>query len=206
MSPAFEDDSRLAAAAPSVDPAVTEVLDAWKAGDDQALQRLLPLVYRDLRAIAGKQLRGEREGHTLQPTALVNEAFLRLRNLRGVQWKDRAHFFAFASRMMRRILVDHARRRHAGKRGSGAERVEWADAMAGGVAPVFDAPQLIDLDRALDRLAAGEPGLARLVEMRYFGGLTVEESAQVLGCSESTVKRDWAFARAWLLRELSLRS
>jgi RNA polymerase sigma-70 factor (ECF subfamily) len=188
----------------AVDPAVTQVLEAWKAGDDGALERLLPMVFEELRAIAGRQLRREREGHTLQPTALVNEAYLKLRQLRAIRWHDRVHFFAFASRIMRRILVDHARGRMAAKRGAGVIPVDWVqDASApeeGGLGPAV----LIDLDRALDRLALERPKLARLVEARFFGGLTVEEAASVLDCSPRTVKRDWAFARAWLLRELGL--
>ena len=161
------------------------------------------MVFEELRAIAGRQLRREREGHTLQPTALVNEAYLKLRQLRGIRWHDRVHFFAFASRIMRRILVDHARGRLAAKRGAGAIRSIGSrlDAQSQGG---LGAATLIDLDRALDRLALERPKLARLVEARFFGGLTVEEVATVLECSPRTVKRDWAFARAWLLRELGL--
>ena len=149
-------------------------------------------------------MRREREGHTLQPTALVNEAYLKLRRLRAIQWHDRVHFFAFASRIMRRILVDHARGRLAAKRGAGVIPIDWVqDASAPGEGGLV-AATLIDLDRALDRLAIERPKLARLVEARFFGGLTVEEAATVLECSPRTVKRDWAFARAWLLRELGL--
>lgn len=186
------------------DPAVTQVLEAWKAGDDGALERLLPMVFEELRAIAGRQLRNERTGHTLQPTALVNEAYLKLRQLRNIRWHDRVHFFAFASRIMRRILVDHARGRLAAKRGAGAVPVEWGQGIATPAAEGLGAATLIDLDRALDRLAVERPRLARLVEARFFGGLTVEEAATVLESSPRTVKRDWAFARAWLLRELGL--
>ncbi len=188
----------------AADPAVTQVLEAWKQGDDRALEQLLPMVYSELRAIAGRQLRREREGHTLQPTALVNEAYLKLRQLRGIRWHDRVHFFAFASRIMRRILVDHARGRLAAKRGAGAIPEEWIQDLEARAEGGLGAATLIDLDRALDRLALERPKLARLVEARFFGGLTVEEVATVLECSARTVKRDWAFARAWLLRELGL--
>jgi RNA polymerase sigma-70 factor, ECF subfamily len=185
-------------------PEVTRVLEAWKQGDDRALEQLLPMVYQELRQIAGRQLRRERPGHTLQPTALVNEAYLKLRHLRSIRWHDRAHFYAFASRIMRRILVDHARSRLAAKRGAGAVQVDWIQGLQAGGADALGPATLIDLDRALDRLAADRPRLARLVEVRFFGGLTVEEAAVLLECSPRTVKRDWVFARAWLLRELGL--
>jgi RNA polymerase sigma factor (TIGR02999 family) len=190
---------------PDPEPAadVTQYLRAWEAGDDRALEALLPLVYAELRQIAARHLGSERSGHTLQPTALVNEAYLRLHGLRGVPWHDRTHFFAIASRVMRRALVDHARARSAAKRGADAPRVELIEGMHDALEPVLDAPTLIDLDRALDELAAAEPRLARLVEVRFFGGLTIEEAALVLGCSPRTAKRDWTFARAWLLRRLS---
>jgi RNA polymerase sigma-70 factor, ECF subfamily len=183
-------------------PQVTEILEAWKAGDDTALERLLPMVYRELRVIARRHLRGERATHTLQPTALVNEAYLRFQSLRSIQWHDRAHFFAFASRIMRRVLVDHARGRQSAKRGSHAKHVGLTEGLDGMVDPALSSAELIDLDRAMDRLAAENPRLSRLVELRFFGGLTFEEAAQVLECSSRTVKRDWVFARAWLLREL----
>lgn len=181
---------------------VTELLRAWKSGDDEALESLIPAVYRELRAIAGRQLKSERTEHTLQPTALVNEAFLKLQGLRRIEWHDRAHFFAFSSRIMRRILVDHARGRLAAKRGAEVPRVGLTEGWDGAAEPGLNAAELIDLDRALDRLASEEPRLARLVEVRFFGGLTVEEAAEVLECSPRTVKRDWAFARAWLLKDL----
>lgn len=186
----------------SADPDVTELLHAWKSGDDRALERLIPTIYRELRAIAARQLRGERTGHTLQPTALVNEAFLKLRGLSSIRWHDRAHFFAFSSRIMRRILVDHARGRLAAKRGAEALHVGLTEGWDGAVEPGLSLAELIDLDRALDRLAEEEPRLTRLVEVRFFGGLTVEEAAEVLECSPRTVKRDWAFTRAWLLNQL----
>ncbi len=182
---------------------ITELLAVWRSGDDQALERLVPAVYLELRRLADRQLQGERSGHTLQPTALVHEAFLKLRGLRDIQWHDRTHFFAFSSRIMRRILVDHARGKMAAKRGAESPHVSLLDGDAGGgVESTLSAAELIDLDRSLDRLSAEEPRLARLVEVRFFGGLTVEEAAEVLECSPRTVKRDWAFARAWLLKDL----
>lgn len=160
------------------------------------------MVYRELRALAAHQLQGERTGHTLQPTALVHEAFLKLRELRSIQWHDRAHFFAFSSRIMRRILVDYARGRLAAKRGADMPHIGLIEGREGAVESALSAAELIDLDRALDRLAAAEPRLVQLVDMRCFGGLTVEEAAEVLARSPRSVKRDWAFARAWLLKEL----
>lgn len=181
---------------------ITEYLHAWEKGDDRALEQLLPMVYAELRSIAAKHLGGERPGHTLQPTALANEAYLRLQGLKNVPWHDRTHFFAMASRIMRRVLVDHARARSAQKRGADAPRVELTEGLNDALQPAMDAVELIDLDRALDQLADAEPRLARLVEVRFFGGLTIEEAAELLGCSPRTAKRDWAFARAWLLRRL----
>lgn len=159
------------------------------------------MVYAELRAIAARHLRSERSGHTLQPTALVNEAYLRLHGLANVPWHDRAHFFAIASRIMRRVLVDHARANLAQKRGAGSPRVQLDDGLREG-APAMDAARLIDLDRALDRLAAEEPRLSRLIELRFFGGLNIDEVSALLDCSPRTAKRDWAFARAWLLHKL----
>lgn len=182
---------------------ITEVLRAWEQGDDGALERLLPMVYTELRSIAARHLRSERSGHTLQPTALANEAYLRLRGLGDVPWHDRAHFFAIASRIMRRVLVDHARANLAQKRGAGSPMVELHEGLQEGVSPAMDAAQLIDLDRALDQLSAEEPRLSRLIELRFFGGLGIEEAAALLDCSPRTAKRDWAFARAWLLHRLS---
>lgn len=160
------------------------------------------MVYTELRAIAAKHLRSERPGHTLQPTALANEAYLRLRGLGDVPWHDRAHFFAIASRIMRRVLVDHARANMAQKRGAGLPMVQLTEGLHEGGAHAMDAAELIDLDRALDQLAAAEPRLSRLIELRFFGGLKIEEVAELLGCSARTAKRDWAFARAWLLHKL----
>ena len=160
------------------------------------------MVYTELRSIAARHLRSERLGHTLQPTALVNEAYLRLRGLGDVPWHDRAHFFAISSRIMRRVLVDHARANLAQKRGAGSPMVRLEDGLREGAAPAMDAEQLIDLDRALDQLAAEEPRLSRLLELRFFGGVSIEEASELLGCSPRTAKRDWAFARAWLLHRL----
>ena len=185
-----------------VDHDVTALLQAWKSGDDQALERLIPTIYRELRALAAQQLHGERTGHTLQPTALVHEAFLKLQGLSSIRWHDRTHFLAFSSRIMRRILVDHARSRLAAKRGAEALHVGLTEGWDSAVEPALGPAELIDLDRALDRLAQEEPRLTRLVEVRFFGGLTVEEAAEVLECSPRTVKRDWAFTRAWLLNQL----
>ena len=184
------------------DPEITEILRAWEQGDDGALERLLPMVYAELRAIAARHLRSERAGHTLQPTALANEAYLRLRSLGDVPWHDRAHFFAIASRIMRRVLVDHARARMASKRGADAPKVQLAEGYHEEMHPAMDAAELIDLDRALEDLTAAEPRLSRLVELRFFGGLNIEEAATLLGCSTRTAKRDWTFARAWLLQRL----
>ena len=185
---------------------ITASLRAWEQGDDGALERLLPAVYVELRAIAARHLGSERTGHTLQPTAVVNEAYLRLRDLGHVPWHDRTHFFAIASRIMRRLLVDHARARTAQKRGAAAPRVQLAEGLQAGVESALDPADLIDLERALEQLAADEPRLSRLVELRFFGGLKIEEAAELLGCSVRTAKRDWAFARAWLLHRLATAS
>ena len=178
---------------------ITVLLDEWTGGDRGALDRLLPLVYAELRNVAGRQLRHERDGHTLQPTALVHETYMRLVDQRRVDWRDRAHFFGVASRIMRRILVDHARRQNATKRGDGIRPVPIDDA-----AHVTAAGEIgvLALDDALASLAKVDPGLARLVELRAFAGLTIEEAAHVLNTSVSTVKREWRAARAWLTREL----
>ena len=178
---------------------VTALLDEWSRGDRAALGQLLPLVYAELRRIAARQLGKERAGHTLQPTALVHEAYLRLVDQRRVDWQNRAHFFGVAAQIMRRILVDHARRHAAGKRGDGAQRISIDDAHD--VAAAAALP-IVTLDHALDRLEKIDADLARIVELRAFGGLTIEEAAHVLDVSPSTAKRDWRTARAWLNREL----
>jgi len=178
---------------------VTALLLDWSRGNRAALDQLLPLVYAELRRMAGRQLRSERVGHTLQPTALVHEMYLRIVDQRQVDWQNRAHFFGVAAQVMRRILVDHARRRKADKRGEGAPSVSIDDAPD--VAASDDIPVLA-LDHALDRLQRIDPGLARIVELRAFGGLTIEEAAHVLEVSPSTAKREWRTAKAWLSREL----
>ena len=178
---------------------VTTLLDDWSRGDRLALERLLPLVYAELRRIASRQLRHERAGHTLQPTALVHEAYLRLVDQRSVDWRSRAHFFGVAAQVMRRILVDHARRQSAQKRGEGARLVPLED--VADIAAATEIPVLA-LDRALERLEKLDPDLARIVELRAFGGLTLEEAAHVLKVSPSTATREWRTAKAWLVREL----
>jgi RNA polymerase sigma factor (TIGR02999 family) len=178
---------------------VTALLDQWSRGNHAALGELLPVVYAELRRIAARQLGRERIGHTLQPTALVHEAYLRLVDQRRVDWQNRAHFFGVAAQIMRRILVDHARRHTAGKRGDRAQRISIDDA------PELPAPAempVVSLDQALDRLEKIDADLARIVELRAFGGLTIDEAAHVLNVSPSTAKRDWRTARAWLNREL----
>lgn len=179
---------------------VTGLLLAWGRGEPKALDELIPLVYDELRRLAEGYLRRERAGHTLQPTALVNEAYLKLVNQKRVAWKNRGQFFAVASQAMRRLLVDHARRHHADKRGGGVTHVPLEQAEVAVPAREVD---VIALDRALERLAALDATQAKVVELRYFGGLTLEESAEVLGTSRATVIRAFRVARAWLERELS---
>jgi len=181
------------------DQDVTALLDDWSRGDRAALDRLLPLVYRELRGVAARQLHRERNGHTLQPTALVHEAYLRLVEQRDVDWQNRAHFFGVAAQVMRRILVDHARRQAARKRGDNLQRVPLEDVIDS--SSTTEIP-VIGLDEALTRLERVDRGLARIVELRAFGGLTIDEAAHVLRVSPSTVKRDWRTAKAWLTREL----
>lgn len=180
---------------------VTRLLVAWNEGDESALEKLMPLVYEELRQLARRYISRERPGHTLQATALVNEAFLRLAGWKNVRWQNRSHFFAVSAQMMRRILVDFARGRPLPKRDGGALRVSLAEAEA--VARPPDDPDLIALDEALDRLAALDERKALIVELKFFGGLSVEETAEVLGAAPVTVMREWAKARAWLYRELS---
>lgn len=178
---------------------ITGLLEDWGRGESHALDRLVPLVYAELRRVAARQLRLEREGHSLQPTALVHEAYLRLVDQRQVRWQNRAHFFAVSAQIMRRILVDQARRRKAAKRGDDIERVSLEHDVA---APAWDGVSVLALDRALERLEGVDQALARIVELRAFGGLTIDEAAHVLKVSPSTAKRDWRTARAWLVREL----
>jgi RNA polymerase sigma factor (TIGR02999 family) len=183
---------------------VTALLKAWRGGDETALDRLMPLVYGHLRAQARRYVRYERDGLTLQGTALVHEAFLRLVEGRAVDWRDRSHFYAVASQVMRRILVDAARARSAAKRGGGAVAAirDGVDVEAISVDGDRAADEIRALDDALDALARIDPRRARVVELRYFGGLTVEETADVLRVSPKSVMRDWQVARAWLMREL----
>ena len=180
---------------------VTGLLDDWSRGDRGALDRLLPLVYTELRRIASRQLRRERAGHTLQPTALVHEAYLRMIEQRDVDWRNRAHFFGVAAQVMRRILVDYARRQVARKRGDAAQRVPLEEVHA--TTSAIEIPVLA-LDRALTRLEEIDRGLAQIVELRAFAGLTIDEAAHVLKVSPSTAKREWRTAKAWLARELGL--
>ena len=176
------------------------LLRAWRGGDETALNALMPLVHDELRRIARRCLHGERANHSVQATELVNEAYLRLVDVQHVDWQNRTHFLAMSARLMRRVLVDLARSRGADKRGGGAVRVTFDDAAIGGIAPEAD---VIRLDDALQALAALDDRKSRVVELRFFGGLTVDETALVLHVSSKTVLRDWEFARAWLQRELA---
>ena len=172
---------------------------AWGAGDSDAMRRLVPLVEAELHAIARRCMRGERSGHSLQATALVNEAYVRLVDAQRIRWQDRAHFLAMSARLMRRVLVDHARARGYQKRGGAAVKVTLVEGMGGSDERPHD---LVALDDALNALAALDARKSRVVELRFFGGLSVEETARELGVSTDTVLRDWKFARAWLVREL----
>jgi RNA polymerase sigma-70 factor, ECF subfamily len=202
------------------DQPVTQLLAKWRGGNEAALGELTGLVYQELRSLAQRHLRRERHNHTIQRTALVHEAFVRLVNQQSVDWQSRAHFFGLASNLMRRILVDHARARLASKRGGGMAAVSLDEITSpadpeetgGSVSPSYAEPAHIDgetdddvtaIDEALTRLNALDERQAKIVEMRYFGGLTIEETAQVLDISDATVKREWTLARAWLKRELS---
>jgi RNA polymerase sigma factor (TIGR02999 family) len=178
---------------------ITHLLKEWTDGDERALERLTPLVYEELRHQAARYLRRERPGHTLQTTALIHEAYLRLIDAKDIHWQSRAHFFAIAANLMRRVLVDHARRRDAYKRGGANLRLTLDESIA--VANEVDV-DLLAIDQALDRLATIDPQQARIVELRFFSGLSVEETAAALGVSPKTVKRDWSVARAWLRREI----
>jgi RNA polymerase sigma factor (TIGR02999 family) len=178
---------------------VTSILRAWSEGDRRALDRLTPIIYDELRRLARRYMRQERPGHSLQTTALVNEAYMRLIDYKRMQWQDRAHFFAVSAQLMRRILVDHARR-HNLKRGGAVPHVSLDDAAAVSSEVPTD---LVALDDALNALAQLDPRKARVVEMRFFGGLSVEETAAVLNVSPITVMRDWSSAKAWLYRELT---
>jgi RNA polymerase sigma-70 factor, ECF subfamily len=178
---------------------VTQLLGAWSEGDPAALDRLMPLVYAELRRMARRHMGPERPGHTLQTTALVHEAYLRLVNQDRVRWKDRAHFFAIAAQVMRRILVDHARKRRNPKRGGNATRLSLEQ---GATVSRERAAEVVALDDALNSLAAVDDRKSRVVELRFFGGMSIEETAQVLGVSPGTVMREWTLAKAWLQREV----
>jgi len=182
-------------------PNVTQLLLAWQAGDHAALDKLLPAIQPELRRIARRHMAGERRGHVLQPTALVNEAYLRLAASQDVQWQGRAHFFAVAAQVMRRILVDHARERARGKRGGGAFRISLSDAE--NLAKPRQA-DVVALDDALNALEKFDHRKSKVVELRFFGGLSLQETADVLHVSVGTVRRDWSLARAWLYRELGV--
>ena len=180
---------------------ITELLQSWQHGDQRAGERLVPLVYAELRKMARVRLSGERGDHTLQPTALVHEAWMRLMQQHGANWQNREQFFAIAAQAMRRILVDHARRRQAGKRGGGEAPVQ-IDTLEKALAVAVPDEQMIALDAALERLTTLDDRQARIVELRFFGGLSVEETGAVLALSPTTIKREWATARAWLFREI----
>ena len=191
----------MARTASSSAPPLTHLLVAWGRGDRNALEVLTPLVYKELRRLAQWHMNRERHGHTLQATALVNEAYLRLVDINQIQWQDRAHFFAVAARQMRRVLIDEARKHGNQKRGGDVQKVSIAEAL---LVPER-AEDLIALDEALAALAEIDERRGRVVEMKFFGGLSVEEIAEVLGVSSDTVKRDWKLAKAWLSRELKRR-
>lgn len=180
---------------------ITTLLHRFQEGDEDAQSQLVKMVQQELRVIAARYMRREKEGHTLQTTALVNEAYMKLVQMKGANWKDRAHFFAVAAQIMRRILVDHARKRIAGKRGGGFDMLPLDEGL------VFSpqrSSELIRLDEAMTRLAEHDPRASKVIELRFFGGLSIVETAEVLNCSPRTVKREWTFARAWLREELGL--
>jgi RNA polymerase sigma factor (TIGR02999 family) len=180
-------------------PNVTALLRAWGDGDESALEHLTPLVYDELRSLARRQMSRENEGHTLQATALIHEVYLRLVEFQSVRWQDRAHFFAVCARLMRRILIDFARSHGSLKRGGNERKLTLEE----GLIVTADVPaELMDLEHALTKLAQDDPRKSSVVELRFFGGLTVKETAEVLKVSPDTVMRDWSMARAWLLREM----
>ena len=179
---------------------MTQLLVAWGEGDRAALDRLMPLIYEELRRLAHQYMSRERPGHTLQTSELVNEAYIRLIDQRDVHWQNRAHFFGIAAQMMRRILVDYARRRHYAKRGGAARRVSLDEAM---IVTEERAADVVALDEALKSLAEIDPRQSQIVELRFFGGLSIEETAEVLAVSPGTVMRDWTLAKAWLRRAIT---
>ncbi len=179
---------------------ITQLLIRWNSGDQAALEKLMPLVYEELRRLAGNYIRRERQGHTLQPTALVNEAYLRLVDQRNAKWQNRAQFYGIAAQLMRRILVDHARQHKAAKRG-GSDQQRLSITSAGGL-PTKPDLDVLALHEALEELATLDPQQARIVELKFFGGLSIEETAEVMDLGHATVERDWKMARAWLRRKL----
>lgn len=181
---------------------ITQLLQKWQEGNNEALETLMPLVYAELKRLAGSYLRRERPDHTLQSAALVNEAYLRLVDQTQTQWQNKAHFFGIAAQMMRRILADHARGHNAAKRGAGMPELELNEAVAQAQTKSVD---LLDLEEALQKLEKLDAQQGKIVELRFFGGLSIEDTANVLGISPATVKRDWAAARAWLFREVGAR-
>jgi RNA polymerase sigma factor (TIGR02999 family) len=182
---------------------VTRILHEWKDGNREALDRLIPIVYEELRTIASRQLAREWRHDRLQTTTVVNEAYVKLFAQRQVDWQNRGHFFAIAAQLMRRILVDHARRELREKHGGGVIHVELSDALSTAAESSLDVLDAVALDAALQKLEALDPDQGRIVELRFFGGLTVEETAAALGISPATVKREWAVAKGWLYRELT---
>jgi RNA polymerase sigma-70 factor, ECF subfamily len=180
---------------------ITQLLRAWETGEEQSLERLVPLVYQELHQLAARCMAGEQKGNLLQTTALVHEVYLRLVGIDNVGWRDRAHFFALCARLMRRILIDLARSRNYQKRGGHAVHLQLDEAIT---VSVKDAPDILAVDEAMKSLALLDPRKSQMVELRYFGGLTVEETAEVLKISPETVLRDWRLAKAWLIRELAM--
>lgn len=178
---------------------VTKLLNDWSGGDKSALDKLIPLVHAELKQLARRYMKRERVNHTLQTSALINEAYLRLINQKQVQWQNRTHFFAIASQLMRRVLVDHARTRGYAKRGGAVHNISFDETA---IASSERAAQLIALDEALDNLAKIDPRQSRIVEMRFFGGLSIEETAEALSLSPATIKREWNAAKAWLYKEI----
>lgn len=179
---------------------ITQLLRAWSEGDKSALDQLLPLIYGELRRLAGRYMRRENPGHTLQSSDLINEAWLRLADQRQVQWQNRAHFFGIAAQLMRRILIDHARRHHYQKRGGGAIQVSLDETAA---VTAARAAELLAVDEALERLTAMDARKGRIIELRFFGGLNLDETAEVMGLSSPTIQREWRAAKAWLHRLLT---
>jgi RNA polymerase sigma factor (TIGR02999 family) len=188
---------------PPAPPEITRILHEWQGGSREALDRLIPLVYDELHTLASRQLAREWRHNRLQTTVVVNEAYMKLFGQREVDWQNRGHFFAIAAKVMRRVLVDHARRELREKHGGGSIRVELDDAASSATAAPVDAVDALALDRALQDLEQLDPDQARIVELRFFGGLTIEETAAALAISPATVKREWAMAKGWLFRALT---